>query len=209
VKLYNANLSPNCLRVRAVASELDAALEVVDIEPFRAGPDRERLLAINANGKVPVLDDDGFVLWESRAITRYLASLHGNKLYPIDAKTRATIDQWSFWQAIHLGPAMQALVFENVLKAKFGMGEPDPAVVKSKLAETVRYLAVLEQALEGTWIAGEISLADFALASTFMLREPAGISLSSTPRVAAWIERVEALESWQIAVKPLLPLFEG
>jgi len=195
--------------VRAVASELDAALEVVDIEPFRAGPDRERLLAINANGKVPVLDDDGFVLWESRAITRYLASLHGNKLYPIDAKTRATIDQWSFWQAIHLGPAMQALVFENVLKAKFGMGEPDPAVVKSKLAETVRYLAVLEQALEGTWIAGEISLADFALASTFMLREPAGISLSSTPRVAAWIERVEALESWQIAVKPLLPLFEG
>ncbi len=209
MKLYNANLSPNCLRVRAVASELDAALEVVDIEPFRAGPDRERLLAINANGKVPVLDDDGFVLWESRAITRYLASLHGNKLYPIDAKTRATIDQWSFWQAIHLGPAMQALVFENVLKAKFGMGEPDPAVVKSKLAETVRYLAVLEQALEGTWIAGEISLADFALASTFMLREPAGISLSSTPRVAAWIERVEALESWQIAVKPLLPLFEG
>ena len=209
MKLYNANLSPNCLRVRAVASELDAALEVVDIEPFRAGPDRERLLAINANGKVPVLDDDGFVLWESRAITRYLASLHGNKLYPIDAKTRATIDQWSFWQAIHLGPATQALVFENVLKAKFGMGEPDPAVVKSKLAETVRYLAVLEQALEGTWIAGEISLADFALASTFMLREPAGISLSSTPRVAAWIERVEALESWQIAVKPLLPLFEG
>jgi glutathione S-transferase len=54
------------------------------------------------------------------------------------------------------------------------------------------------------WVIGELSLADFALASTFMFRKPAGISLDAFPGVAAWIERLEALDSWQRAVAPLL-----
>ncbi len=205
MKLYNHDQSPNCLRVRAVALELGVELEMVAVDLRKASSNVE-LLALNPNGKVPVLVDGDFVLWESRAINAYLASLHPERnLYPADARQRALIDQWSLWQAIHLGPAMQKVAFERVSKARFGLGAPDEAAAAASHKEARHFLAVLEQQLHGRpWVAGELSLADFALASTFMLREPAGIALGDFPGVAAWIERLEARDSWQRAVAPML-----
>jgi glutathione S-transferase len=209
MRLYNANFSPNALRVRAVANELGIALEIVEVD-IRKGDNRaEDFLARNPNAKVPVLEDGDFVLWESRAICAYLAGLKPEAgLYPSDLRTRAIVDQWAWWQAIHLGPAMQKLSFEAVLKAKFGMGDPDPDVVEAERKNTAQFLTVLERGLAGRdWIAGALSLADFYLATTFMYRDPAGISLDALPNVAGWIERLEARDSWQKAVAPLKALF--
>ena len=209
MRLYNANFSPNALRVRAVANELGIELEIVEVD-IRKGDNRSHeFLARNPNAKVPVLEDGDFVLWESRAICAWLAALKPEAgLYPADPKARAIVDQWAWWQAIHLGPAMQKLSFEVVLKERFGMGDPDPTVVEAERKATDQFLAVLEGGLEGRdWIAGDLSLADFYLATTFMYREPAGISLASLPNVAGWIERLEARESWQKAVAPLKALF--
>ena len=204
MKLYNDDQSPNCLRVRAVAFELGAELEIVPID-LRKAASHPELVALNLNGKVPVLVDDDFVLWESRAINAYLAKKHPEKnLYPQDVRRTALVDQWSFWQAIHLGPPMQKVAFERFVKQRYGLGEPDEDAAAASHKEAVRYLAVLEHGLEQReWVAGELSLADFALASTFMFRVPAGISLQEFPRVSAWIERMEARDSWQRAVAPL------
>jgi len=201
MKLYNADLSPNCLRVRAVIHELDLPVELIDIDLRAAKP--PGLLAANPNGKVPVLvDDDGFTLFESRAINTYLSSKRPERdLYPADARRRAIVDQWSYWQALQLGPAMQLVAFQRVFKPKFGMGPTDEAVVKEKLAEVERYLPILDQGLAGKdWLAGRLSLADFAVASTFNFRKAAQISLQAAPNVERWIERVEALSSWQLAL---------
>lgn len=205
MKLYNANLSPNCLRVRAIAFELGIELELVEVDLFGKGASYDELLAVNPNGKVPVLVDGDTTLWESRAIGRYLASSYpDSNLYPTDLKTRASIDQWSFWQAIHLGPAMQKVAFERVLKPKFGMGETSEELVVSQLKDVRRYLAVLEKGLgEQEWIAGSLSIADFELASTFMYRKPADLGVEAHPRVSKWIERMEERPSWQRAVMPL------
>jgi glutathione S-transferase len=114
------------------------------------------------------------------------------------------MEQWAWWQAIHLGPAMQKLSFELFLKEKFGMGEPDAAVIEAERKATDQFLDVLEQGLAGQdWIVGNLSLADFYLATTFMYRSQAGIALDARPAVAAWIERLEARESWQKAMAPL------
>jgi len=201
MKLYNADLSPNCLRVRSVIHELDLPVELIDIDLRAAKP--PGLLAANPNGKVPVLvDDDGFTLFESRAINTYLSSKRPERdLYPADARRRAIVDQWSYWQALQLGPAMQLVAFQRVFKPKFGMGPTDEAVVKEKLAEVERYLPILDQGLAGKdWLAGRLSLADFAVASTFNFRKAAQISLQAAPNVERWIERVEALSSWQLAL---------
>ena len=210
MRLYNANFSPNALRVRAVAHELGVELEIVEVD-IRAGDNRAaEFLARNPNAKVPVLEDGNFVLWESRAICAYLAGIRPEAgLYPDGLKTRALVDQWAWWQAIHLGPAMQKLSFELFLKEKFGMGDPDPTVVEAERKATDQFLAVLESGLDGKdWIAGALSLADFYLATTFMYRDHAGISLDEFPRVAGWIGRLEARDSWQKAVAPLLELFD-
>jgi glutathione S-transferase len=200
MKLYNTDLSPNCQRVRAVIHELGLPVDVIDVNVMSKEPKSEAFLAANPNGKVPAfVDDDGFSLFESRAINAYLASKRPEReLYPSDPKRRAVVDQWSYWQAIHLGPAMQAIAFELVLKPRFKMGDPDQATVAAKLKEVEKLLPILEQGLTGKeWLAGKLSLADFAVASTFRYREPSKISLEGLPNVQAWIARVEALPSWQ------------
>ena len=206
--LYNANLSPNALRVRAVAHELGIALEIVEVD-LRKGENRsEAFLALNPNAKVPVLVDDDFVLWESRAINAYLASLKSeHELYPEDPRKRAIVDQWSYWQAVHLGPAMQRVAFERLLKSKFGMGEPDEKALEGPLKDIAQFLAVLDENLsDKDWVAGELTIADFAVASTFVYRKGSNISLESAPHVSRWIDRLEARQSWQAAVTPMLEL---
>lgn len=205
MKLYNANFSPNCLRVRAVIFELDADVEIVEVDVFGGGTATAEYLAINPNGKVPAFVDGELRLFESRAINAYLASLDpSRRLYPEDLKKRAIVDQWSYWQAIHLGPSSQKLSFEKVLKERFGRGKPDENVIAAETKETAKLLGVFDQGLAGSdWIAGNLSIADFALASTFTLRREAGIELAEFPNVAQWIDRLESLDSWQKAVAPM------
>jgi glutathione S-transferase len=205
MKLYNSNFSPNALRVRAVAQELGIPLEIIEVD-FRKGEHKApSYLAINPNGKVPALVDSDFVLWESRAINAFLASLRPERgLYPDDAKQRAVVDQWSYWGAIHLGPAIQRVAFERAMKSKFGMGEPDENAIAPQVKEIEQFLPVLDANLaDKDWVAGDLSIADFAVASTFVYRAPAGISLERTPNVSTWIDRIEGRPSWQSAVAPL------
>ena len=211
MRLYNANFSPNALRVRAVALELGIDLDIIEVD-VRAGDNRkDEFLALNPNAKIPVLQDGDFVVWESRAINSYLASQKPDRgLYPDDARARATVDQWLYWQTVHLGPAMQKLSFERFLKSKFGMGDADQAVIEAELKNVDQFLAVLEIALAGKdWIAGDLSVADFALASTFMYRVQSDISLDALPNVNAWITRLEARQSWKDAFAPVQALFGG
>ena len=84
-------------------------------------------------------------------------------LYPADLKQRAIIDQWSYWQAIHLGPTMQRINFERVRRPQLGRGEPDEAAIAGEVKNLGPYLDVFEKGLshEKDWIAGTLSLADF------------------------------------------------
>ena len=206
MKLYNANLSPNALRVRAVIFELGLDVEIVDVDLRGGGNKTREYMALNPNGKVPVFQDDDFVLWESRAINAYLASLKPETgLYPSDPKARAMVDQWSYWQAIHLGPAIQRIAFERLLKPMFGMGEADETVIEQQMKELAQLLPVLDNALTGKeWICGNLTIADFALASVFVYRAPSRLSLDAYPNIAAWLARMEARPAWQKAVEPVL-----
>lgn len=211
MKLYNANLSPNALRVRAVASELDIELEIVEVDLMKGETRTDAFLALNPNGKIPVLVDGDFVLWESRAINAYLASARKERgLYPDDPKQRAIVDQWSYWQAVHFAPPMQRVAFERLFKEKFGMGSTDEQAVEGHMKEIAQLLPMLDAALQqNEWIAGRLSIADFALASTFIYRDPSGVSLDDNPAVAAWIDRMEARPSWQAALAPVLAIMKG
>jgi glutathione S-transferase len=211
MKLYNAHLSPNALRVRAVAAELGIALEVEDVNLRDAAAKVAALAPVNPNTKVPVLVDGDFVLWESRAINGYLASMKPERgLYPADPRTRAVIDQWSWWHGVHLGPAMSRINFERFLKPRFGMGEPDEAAIAGEVREVARLLPILDARLaDREWVADGLSLADFAIATTFPYRDVAGIPLAATPAVAGWIARLEARPSWQAAAAPIREFIAG
>jgi glutathione S-transferase len=205
MKLYNSDGSPNALRVRAVINELGLEVETITVD-FSKGENRTpEYLAINPNGKVPVLADGDLRLWESRAINAYLTTkAPGQTLYPTDPVGRAIVDQWSYWQAIHLGPSMQKVAFERVLKKVFGRGEPDEAAIAGDVKTVADLLGVLDGALAGKeWITGTLSLADFALGTTFTFRTAAKLGVEAFPNVVGWIARLEALPSWDKAIAPI------
>ena len=123
MKLYDFPFSPNCRKVRAVAYELGVALEFVRVELLSSRESHTpAFLAINPNGRVPVLDDDGFLLWESTAIQRYLAA--GTALLPTARRAAADVDRWLAWQLAHLGPAMSKVGYERIVKQARRLGPP-------------------------------------------------------------------------------------
>ncbi len=204
MKLYNSNGSPNALRSRAVIHELGAPVEIVNIDISKGENRTPEFLRLNPNGKVPTFVDGEVVIWESRAINAYLAAKYpGANLYPVDLGQRALVDQWSYWQAIHLGPSMQRVAFERVQKKAFGRGEADEAAIAADVKTIADLLPVLDAALAGKdWVTGQLSLADFALATTFILRKGARLGVEAYPNVTAWIARLEARPSWEKAIAP-------
>lgn len=208
MKIYSATFSPNAFRVLAVAYELNLDFELVEVDVMKGGTKTPEYLELNPNGKVPVLQDEDFVLWESRPMMAYLASLKPEQgLYPEDVKSRAIVDQWMYWQAIHLGPAMQKIAFERLFKAKFGMGDPDENAIEQQLKDVEQFMPVLNEQLAGKdWITGTFTIADFAVMSTFLVHTEADISLGDAPNVAKWVKRMNALPSWKQATDPFFKM---
>jgi glutathione S-transferase len=201
MKLYDFAFSPNCRKVRAVAYELGITLEQVHVDLLRGhqrGPD---YLAINPNGRVPVLVDQDFVLWESTAILRYLSAQRGGALVPDTARGVADMDRWLAWQLAHLGPALSKVAFERIVKKLTGQGAPDAAAIAAGSADFARLSAVMEAALtERAYLAETLSLADFALAAHYSLAPMCGLDLAPFPRLSDWLARLLALDSMKRAL---------
>lgn len=93
-------------------------------------PNVPEFLTLNPNGTVPVVVDNGFVLWESNAIVRYLAETSGSPLWPQDRREGALVDQWLTWQATELLPSRLYAVSARLAQ--------NPAFTDlSKIAESV------------------------------------------------------------------------
>jgi glutathione S-transferase len=201
MKLYDFAFSPNCRKVRALAYELGIELEFVSVDLPRGAQHTPAFLAINPNGRVPVLVEDDLVLWESTAILRYLAGKAGSALVPSAPRVLAEVDRWLSWQLAHLGPAMSKVAFERIVKKVTGLGVPDEAAIAVGTAEFVKLTAILDDALAGReYLAEELSIADFALASHYSLAAIAGLETAPYTHVNAWLSRMLGRDSMRRAL---------
>ena len=121
-------------------------------------------LALNPNGLVPVIRDDGFVLWESNAICRYLAARKGrDDLLPRDLQSRAIVEQWIDWQATELNGAWRYAFMGLVRKSP---AHGDPAAIAASIEQWNRRMTMLDARLAqtGAYTAGEtFTLADIGI----------------------------------------------
>ena len=108
LKIWGRNTSSNVQKAMWAIGEMGLACERIDIGGAFGKNKEPAYLAMNPNGLVPTLEEeDGFLLWESNSIVRYLASKHGKgTLEPADPKTRALASQWMDWQLSVCGPAI-------------------------------------------------------------------------------------------------------
>jgi glutathione S-transferase len=197
MKLYQFALSPNCQKVVALAHEVGTPLELVSVDLFKGEARTPAMLAKNPNGKLPILEDGDFVLWESMAMLTYIATKAGRSdLSPTTPRERAEVDRWTAWQGAHFGPAIRKVAFERIVKKLAGLGAPDEAVVAAGIAEFATTAGVLEQSL-GTkeYLCGRLTIADFALTPHAALTASCGLDFEPYPKAKAWLGRMTSRDS--------------
>jgi glutathione S-transferase len=110
LKVWGRNTSSNVQKVMWAVTEIGLPVERIDIGgPF--GKNREMpYIGMNPNGLVPTIEEeDGFTLWESNSIVRYLAAKHKSSLEPADLRVRAQAQKWMDWQLTVMAPAIGPL----------------------------------------------------------------------------------------------------
>ncbi|MDQ1152943.1 glutathione S-transferase family protein [Brevundimonas sp. SORGH_AS_0993] len=199
MRLYYHPLSTCSRRVTLAAHHLGIDLDLVVVDLFRDEQNAPAFLAMNPNHRVPVLDDNGFVLWESYAIMQYLADMTpGQSLWPADPQGRADIGRWLFWCGQDFMPGCSLLNWENSIKALGGMGPADAVQVARGEALLGAAAAVLDRHLEGrTWIGADLSLADLAVAAPLADQSRARFPVSDLANLQRWFRQVQALDCWR------------
>ncbi len=208
MKLYGFAGSPRTWKVRAVASYLGIPLGYENLDFAKGETRTPKYLALNPTGRTPTLVDGDFVLWESDAIMQYLASKKPNTLWPDDPRARADIMRWQNWQSAHWGSdACVPLMFQNLVKAIFGMGPPDAAAVTKATEAFNKEAAVLDQHLaKRDWLVGASpTLADFTVGSYLFYANEAKLPVGAYKNIGRWFERLSSLPCWAETAPPPRP----
>jgi len=145
LRIWGRVSSVNVQKVVWCCDELGLAYERVDCGGKFGLNDTPAYLAMNPNGLVPVIDEDGFILYESNAIVRYLAA-RDPRLFPQEPRRRADVDRWMEWQSTGFTPA-QTQAFWMLIRTP----EPqrDMAAVEASRVKSEKHAAVLDQHLAG------------------------------------------------------------
>jgi glutathione S-transferase len=170
-----------------MAMELGLDYEHLPIEIGEAGARAPEFLAINPNGRLPVIVDDGFVLFESLAITLYLAKKYSpGKLYPATLQGEAKAWQWSFWAISEVDRGVNIWSLHAV---RLPPAERDA----QKREEALRVLAapfrVLDAALtpQPYLLGNDFTVADLNVAA--VVSRAIDMDLSAVPNLKAWLGR--------------------
>ncbi|MEW9586374.1 glutathione S-transferase family protein [Paraburkholderia sp. DGU8] len=205
MKLYGRRTSINVQKVLWCLGEL-GAVEGRDYERIDAGLDfgvvnTAEYLALNPNGLVPTLVDGDFVLWESNAIVRYLASAAGNEaLLPVGLKERAGVERWMDWQLATLWGTLR-VAFLGLTRTPESQRNYD--AIRKAHADAGRMLAIVDKVLSAqAYIAGaEFTVADIGLCLSahrwFSLADKFGQVLEPGPMLPSVIKWHRNLSSRQ------------
>ncbi|ATE63416.1 glutathione S-transferase family protein [Rhizorhabdus dicambivorans] len=147
-------------------------------------------LAMNPNRLIPTIEDDGFVLWESNAILRYLAAKYAPALWPDDLRARALADRWMDWQTSY-APA-QFNAFWGIVRT--APADRDLAAIAASAATCGEKMAILDAALaEKPWLSGDsFRIGDIPMGVYAHTWFTLDIERPARPHVEAWYERLKA-----------------
>ena len=151
--------------------------------------------ALNPFGKIPVLDDEGFILFESGAILSYLARREKSALYPSTYQGRAKVDQWCHFSNELLQSALQRVFFNKVLAPMIGV-PVDEASIQFGLRNLNAYFPVINTHLQGSkFLCGdELTLADITMVSALDPAEVSDIDTTSYEALHRWREDIRAMD---------------
>ena len=204
LRIWGRRNSINVQKVLWCCEELNIPYRRVDLGGPFGGNREPEYLRLNPNGLVPTIADDGFVLWESNAIVRYLAAKHGmGSLCPEGLAHRADADRWMDWQMGTLWASLRPAFIGLVRTPREGR---DQAAITAAISKTAENLAILDAHLAGRdYVAGPaFTMADIPLGVTAYRWFGLDIERPPVPSLETWYERLCARAPYRANV--MLPL---
>jgi len=190
LKILGRKNSSNVQKVIWACEEMSLTFAQEDIGgPFGRNKDPE-YLALNPNGTVPTIVENGFSMWESNAIIRHLASRHGvGTLWPKDANDRAHADQWMDWQQTVVNAGMLPL-FLQLIRVK--PEERDANLIKTARDKAAAAFAILDKHVaKNSYVAGaNFTMGDIPLGIAVYRWYTLPIERENYPALKGWYDRI-------------------
>ena len=204
MKIWGRHTSINVQKVLWTCAELALGYERFDVGGAFGGLDTPEYRRMNPNGRIPVIEDHGFVLWESNTIVRYLAASYGTgKLLPGTTRERADAERWMDWQLCHVLPGMVTLFFGLIRTPPEKRNNAAIEDARQRTEESFRlldaHLAHRDYVTGARLTIGDIPIGTFAYR---WLALP--IERPALPHLDAWYKRLCARPAYRTHV--MLPL---
>jgi len=203
LRIWGRNTSVNVQKVMWAIGELKLRHERIDVGGSFGKNKETAYLAMNPNGLVPTLEEDGFYLWESNSIVRYLAARYGaGSLEPADLRERARASSWMDWQLSVASPAIFGM-FWGLIRTP--PEKRDHAAIDASREKTTAAMKILDEQLAKTaFVAGDaLSMGDIPtalMAYRFRRLVPERSGFDNLERWFAGIERREPFKQHVLAI---------
>ena len=204
LRIWGRPNSINVQKVLWIADELELTYDHTPAGREHGQLDQDWYAELNPNRLVPVIDDDGFVVWESNAIVGYLAARYGkDTLGPDDERQRALAAQWMDWATMTVVAAMTP-VFWGLVRTP--PDQRDQAAIDKGIAACQAAFRLLDAQLEGRdYLLGDkLTTADIPLGCATYRWHALEVPQESLPNLAAWYERLQQRPAYRDRV--MLPL---
>ncbi len=198
LKVWGRKTSVNVQKVMWAVDEIGLPHERIDVGGPFGGLDTPEFGKLNPNRLIPVIEDNGFVLWESDAIVRYLAATHGpGQLMPADERQRALADQWMVWALSTLHADIIETIFLGLIRTS--AADRNVAAIEAAAKRAGERLAILDAQLAGrSYILGDQpTVADIGCGSLMFRYFTLDIPRPRLSNVEAWYQRLTARKAYQ------------
>lgn len=203
LKIWGRKNSSNVRKALWCAEEAGLAYERIDAGGAFGVVNDAPYRALNPNGVVPTLEDEGFVLWESNTIVRYLAARYAPKLYPQDLQQRASAEKWMDWTTSSLAAPFRTVFWGTV---RTPPEQRDVAAIQAAIDTCADLLAIPEATLaQQPYLTGaQFGIGDIPLGCFIYAWFEMPIERPAQPHLAAWYERLKARPAYRDAVMTAL-----
>ena len=196
MKIFGHPVSTCTRRVLLALNETRTPFELVVIDIPKGEHKQPAHLARQPFGQVPALDDDGFMMYESRAMARYIDDKAGGPLTPRDPRSRARMEQWISIETSNFSSPAMKFIYHTIFKR-----EQTPEVLATAGAALDTAYGVLERTLsQQPFLAGDtFSIAEISFAPylEYLASTPAASKIAEHPHVAAWWSAVRERPAWR------------
>jgi glutathione S-transferase len=201
IKLYGHPLSTCTRKVLTTLAETNTPYELVLVDFAKGEHKQQPHLSRQPFGQIPAIDDDGFAMYESRAISRYLDEKAGGPLSPKDGAGRAKMEQWISIEMQDFSGYAMKFVFQYIFKRP----QPDDALEKAQKAfELALDVSDANLAKQPYFAGQQFTLADICFMPyvEYAMKTPLKDAMTKHSNFSAWWNRVSERPSWKKVTSP-------